>query len=147
MRALDSGVGFVLILRCNTRSRRLIFVLGEEIIIQGDSVGAACVSQYEDAADELESSAQPAPPPPANNASTFPALGSAGGNGAAEPAKAPPPSAPQLLPSDPAVLQMGPTAGSQSTTAGAVRRLLSLSFSVVWGWILYQQDPCACNGY
>lgn len=78
------------------------------------------MGEYEDAADEPEPPVQPAPPPPANNASTFPALGSAGGNAVAEPAKAPPQSAPQQLhPSDPAVLQMGPTAGSQSTPAGA----------------------------
>lgn len=89
--------------------------------------------QYEDGEDTAEVLQQPAPPPPANNASTFPALGNTGGIPASEPikgpshsvAKVPSQSAPQQLqPKDPAVLQMGPTAAPHNNPAGAVSSAL-----------------------
>lgn len=92
-----------------------------------------CV-QYEDAEDASEVPQQSAPPPPANNASTFPALGSAAGISAAEPvpvashnaSKVPSQSGPQQPPpSDPAVLQMGPTAVPHNNPAGTVSSAVS----------------------
>jgi hypothetical protein len=77
--------------------------------------------QYEDRDDD-EVPPQPAPPPPANNAATFPALGG-GGNAPAAPEPVKPQSAQppqQSAPVDPAVLQMGPYASTNSTAPAQV---------------------------